>query len=285
MTSTKNTTIKKPIYKKWWFILIVVAFAIGILGNIFESDESKAKREAEKNINKVTTITPDEFKKLEKGMSLDEVQKVVGGKPKNPDAKENDDLLLFLDYDGENGVSEESSVSLIFKDGKLNTLVESGLLEPKQELTKEEKEKIEEDIAKIKSKVSTDEVEKIITDKLGKNNNMKKKVIEKIETTDISLNLILNASDNFTLDMTKRGIWMDSIKILEPLSKVNNIKQINVDWQLPLVDKYGNEKDAAVMKFSIDKATLDKINWDNFLTENFPEVVNSYDEHPALSKK
>ncbi|QDQ03287.1 hypothetical protein FOH38_01935 [Lysinibacillus fusiformis] len=80
-------------------------------------------------------------------------------------------------------------------------------------------------------------------------------------------------------------MWMDSVKILEPLSKVNNIKQINVAWQLPLVDKYGNEKDATVMKFSIDKATLDKINWDKFLTENFPEVVNSYDEHPALSKK
>ncbi|UNT57050.1 MULTISPECIES: hypothetical protein [Lysinibacillus] len=258
---------------------------IGILGNIFESDESKAKREAEKNINKVTTITPDEFNKLEKGMSLDEVQKVVGGKPKNPDAKENDDLLLFLDYDGENGVSENSSVSLIFKDGKLNTLVESGLLEPKQELSKEEKEKIEENIAQIKSKVSTDEVEKIITDNLGENNNSKKKVIEKIDATDNSLNLTLNASDNFTLDMMKRGMWMDSIKVLEPLSKVNNIKLINVDWQLPLVDKFGNEKDAAVMKFSIDKATLDKINWDNFLTENFPDVVSNYEEHPALNKK
>lgn len=129
------------------------------------------------------------------------------------------------------------------------------------------------------------EVEKIITDKLGKNNNSKKKVIEKIEAIENSLNLTLNASDNFTLDMVKRGMWMDSIKILEPLSKVNNIKQINVNWQLPLVDKYGNEKDAAVMKFNIDKATLDKIKWDNFLTENFPDVVNNYDEHPALNNK
>jgi len=234
---------------------------------------------------KIATVTPNEFKQLEKGMSPDEVKEIVGGKSKNPDAKEDDDLFLFLEYDGENGVDKESTVSLVFKDRKLNDIMETGLITEREELTKEEKEKIEEDIARIKSKVSTDEVEKIITDKLGKNNNSKKKVIEKIEATDISLNLTLNASDNFTLDMMKRGMWMDSIKILEPLSKVNNIKQINVDWQLPLVDKYGNEKDAAVMKFSIDKATLEKINWDNFLTENFPEVVNSYDEHPALNEK
>jgi len=233
----------------------------------------------------IATITPDEFKKLEQGMSLDEVEEIVGGKSKNPEAKENEDLRLFLDYDGENGIDKESSVSLVFKDGKLETLIETGLLEPKKELTKEEKEKIDENIAQIISKVSTEEVEKIITDKLGKNNNSQKKVIEKVEATDSGLNLTLNASDNFTLDMMKRGMWMDSIKILEPLSKVDNIKQINVDWQLPLIDNYGKEKDSAVMKFSIDKATLDKINWDNFLTESFPDVVTNYNEHPALNEK
>ena len=30
----------------------------------------------------IATITPDEFKKLEQGMSLDEVEEIVGGKSK-----------------------------------------------------------------------------------------------------------------------------------------------------------------------------------------------------------
>lgn len=63
------------------------------------------------------------------------------------------------------------------------------------------------------------------------------------------------------------------------------IKQINVDWQLPLEDNYGNKKDSAVMKFSIDKVTLDKINWDNFLTESFSDVVTNYNEHSSLNEK
>ncbi|MEY9975813.1 hypothetical protein [Lysinibacillus sp. RC79] len=79
------------------------------------------------------TITPDEFKKLETGMSTEKVKEIVGGKPKNPDAKESDDLLLIFDYDGENGVDKEASVSLIFKDGKLNTIIEDGLIEEKAE--------------------------------------------------------------------------------------------------------------------------------------------------------
>lgn len=39
---------KKPFYKKWWFIALAVFIAIGILGNIFESDESKQAKEDER---------------------------------------------------------------------------------------------------------------------------------------------------------------------------------------------------------------------------------------------
>ncbi|MEY9973184.1 hypothetical protein ABH966_003568 [Lysinibacillus sp. RC46] len=87
-----------------------------------------------------TTITPNEFKKLENGMSPDEVKEIVGGLSKNPDAKEDDDLYLFLDYDGENGVEKESSVSLVFKDGKLSVITENGLMEKKVETAPEHKE-------------------------------------------------------------------------------------------------------------------------------------------------
>lgn len=105
------------------------------------------------------TITPDEFKKLETGMSTEEVKEIVGGKPKNPDAKESDDLLLTFDYDGENGVDKESSVSLIFKDGKLNTIIEDGLIEEKVETAaKPNEEKPEKKITNVpKYKIEKDD--------------------------------------------------------------------------------------------------------------------------------
>lgn len=40
--------IKKPFYKKWWFILIAAIFILGGIGNLLESDEAKQKREDEK---------------------------------------------------------------------------------------------------------------------------------------------------------------------------------------------------------------------------------------------
>lgn len=60
--------MKKPIYKRWWFILIVVFLAIGIIGNIatgWEDHEDEPKQEVAK-IEKPEE-TPE--KKLEQALS------------------------------------------------------------------------------------------------------------------------------------------------------------------------------------------------------------------------
>ncbi|MEB2299874.1 hypothetical protein LAV72_09600 [Lysinibacillus xylanilyticus] len=155
------------------------------------------------------TVTPDEFKKLETGMSPDKVKEVVGGISKNPDAKEDDNLLLELEYDGENGVDKESSVSLIFKDGKLNSIIEDGLITEKVELTKEQKEKIAEDVSNSMNKVSNDLIDKyettlkqIIT-KTKSNSNISMKDKELIEAGRYSIEL---TSDIFIfIDMNKEN--------------------------------------------------------------------------------
>ncbi|MGN7116019.1 hypothetical protein [Lysinibacillus odysseyi] len=90
------------------------------------------------------TVTPDEFNKLEKGMSLEEVSKIIGDASENLDEKENDDLLLTLDYDGKNGVEKDSSVHLIFYDGKLDTIIENGLISKEEEPATTEPEDQEE---------------------------------------------------------------------------------------------------------------------------------------------
>lgn len=123
----KKTIEKRPFYKRWWFITIVAFLILGVMGNIIESDESKV----DQNINNVTTITPDEFNKLKKGMSYDEVVKVVGGKAKTNRTNQFDEKLVTYDYDGEKGVSADSKVSLLFNDGKLDVIMEFGLLESK----------------------------------------------------------------------------------------------------------------------------------------------------------
>ncbi|OXS75938.1 hypothetical protein B1B04_02770 [Lysinibacillus sp. KCTC 33748] len=161
------------------------------------------------------TVTPDEFKKLENGMSPDEVKEIVGGKSKNPDAKEDDDLYLFLEYDGENGVDKESTVSLSFKDGKLTGISENGLMKEKIKFTKEQEEQIAENVANAISKSSADPIDEyettlkqIITKTKG-NSNISMKDKEIIEAGKYSIEL---TSDIF--------IFVD-------VNKENNIEKIS----------------------------------------------------------
>lgn len=42
--------IKKPFYKKWWFILIVVLFIVGVIGNALESDKTEETKNSKEEI-------------------------------------------------------------------------------------------------------------------------------------------------------------------------------------------------------------------------------------------
>ena len=62
--------MKKPIYKRWWFIVIVVFLAIGIIGNIATGWESLEDEPAKQEVVKVDE-KPEETpeKKLEQALS------------------------------------------------------------------------------------------------------------------------------------------------------------------------------------------------------------------------
>ncbi|MEQ6353924.1 hypothetical protein ABNX05_04790 [Lysinibacillus sp. M3] len=161
------------------------------------------------------TVTPDEFKKLENGMSPDEVKEIVGGKSKNPDAKEDDDLYLYLEYDGENGVDKESYVSLIFTDGKLDTILEDGLMTEKVELTKEEKAKIAEDVENSRNKASTGAIDEYET--------TLKQIITKTKS-----NSIISMKDKELIEAGKYSIELTSdIFMFMDVNKENNIEKIS----------------------------------------------------------
>ncbi|MGG3452185.1 hypothetical protein [Domibacillus aminovorans] len=73
------------------------------------------------------TITTAEFKQLEEGMSFDEVEIIVGGKPEEiheiPDSE-----LIDYNYIGEDGVEKDATVSILFNDGKVDVITDLGLL-------------------------------------------------------------------------------------------------------------------------------------------------------------
>lgn len=57
---------------------------------------------------------------------------------------------------------------------------------------------------------------------------------------------------------------------------------LNLDFETTFVDKYGQESQGALLKIQILRETADKINWDNMLVCNIPEVVEAFKPHPSL---
>lgn len=159
----------------------------------------------------------------------------------------------------------------------------------KEKVEAEKKAKADAKAAEEAAKTPTDRITSIVTDNLKKKTNMDKVRIIGIEDISDSQDgsyiiAKLNASENLTNNMTKSSIWLDSKKILEPISKLETTKKIVLQWHLPLTDSYGETKDGLVMTIDLEREQLDKIKWDNFNGENFSVISNNYFEHPAFGE-
>lgn len=153
-----------------------------------------------------------------------------------------------------------------------------------EELTPEDKERINKNYQEIQRRILEDDIVQIINDTLGETNNLDKSTVESVEVSEDKIAISLNGSDNVTNNAVKEMMWMDSAKILELIEEESGSKDISVNWQFPLVDTYGNETDEVVMSFDLDRETLNKINWENFSSDNIPNISKNYYEHAAFNK-
>lgn len=83
--------IKKPFYKKWWFILIAAIFILGGIGNLLESDEAKQKREDEKIAVENERKEKEQKKKQEEQQKKEEAKEEERKKNRNIDDKIQED--------------------------------------------------------------------------------------------------------------------------------------------------------------------------------------------------
>lgn len=165
--------------------------------------------------------------------------------------------------------------------------------EPKKaEVKKEEPAKKAE--PKKQEKTIDEVVKEIIYDKVGKKSNVgEKRVIElqvndNLGTPDKTDKIIiakLYADEKLTITMMRNGILRDSKDLFQELFKHKEISETVLMWNFTLVDVYGNESVDTVLKVGLDRATADKINWENFSYKNFENVAPQYFVHPALLKK
>lgn len=90
-------------------------------------------------------------------------------------------------------------------------------------------------------------------------------------------------NDNLTEGLIKASARHDAVKILKAIAELGvDYSAILLEGTFPLVDKLGNSSESVVVHASYPKATIDKINWANFLSDNVYAVADDVTIHPAF---
>lgn len=94
-----------------------------------------------------------------------------------------------------------------------------------------------------------------------------------------------DAGTGFTNNQVKKSIWFEDMDIFKKLYNSGiSIASIKIVTNSTLIDAYGQKSDAPIMRATMSLATANKIGWDNFIIDNFPNITEDYWIHPALLK-
>ncbi|PGS64216.1 hypothetical protein COC69_30430 [Bacillus cereus] len=172
--------------------------------------------------------------------------------------------------------NEATSQAVIQKDE------EKAKKQAEKEAEKQRKQQEKEQIKKEnKEKKFNTSIEKIVKKTIG---------IDDVESVEVNKNFDLPDPNNKVVLLNLKNAndkvltWNGTTNILKKLSKEKEIQKVIFVWKAELTDTYGNKKSDPVMKMSIDRESLDKINFKNFDYNNIPNIVKDYWEHPAYNK-
>lgn len=148
--------------------------------------------------------------------------------------------------------------------------------------------KAEEDAKNTYDITSESDIERLVNDLLGDTTNTDEKRVERVIYNELDdspyIGLNLHANENVTNKLTRGGILKNSFEIMKALHEQGYAGKFYVDWRLPLTDSYGNTEAGKVLSIDITAEDFAKINYDDFLYENLPNIAESYFEHPGFSE-
>ncbi|EJQ01400.1 hypothetical protein [Bacillus cereus] len=158
---------------------------------------------------------------------------------------------------------------------------------------KEKKNAVKEVTAEKKQEVKKEEsledkVKKAVNTKIEEKNVESIQISDNPATEDPKDKIVLitaEEKDRATINLTKTGMWRDTIAILKELKNEKNISEIAFNYKYPMIDTYGNKSKDIVMKITLDRETLDKNNYDNLPRENLPIIAKQYWMHPGFKEK
>lgn len=148
------------------------------------------------------------------------------------------------------------------------------------ELEKEQEE-VETEDPKEPELTTEERIEQLANEHLGQVDDFR--YVEGVEEGTEYISVNAQISDNLTTNMTRKGFIMNIKNFVESI-KNESFGEVYVGGYADMVDQYGNESNYEVISFSMLKETVDKINFDNISIENFENVADNINVHPALQE-
>ncbi len=123
----------------------------------------------------------------------------------------------------------------------------------------------------------------------AKDNNLTESAVEKIvgKQRSISVNPV---SGYVVIRRPDQDYWSlvlqedDATKMFEKLFKDPRVNLVRITTYLKGVDEYGKEGSFVGTRFIMSRETASKINWDDFLYSNLPNVADEAYINPVLLK-
>lgn len=109
-----------------------------------------------------------------------------------------------------------------------------------------------------------------------------KKLIEVEYIEDTGHYRVIAETAKLSPKMDRQSAYIDTTKMLEKI-KEDDIESIYIELRAIFRDVYGNEEQGKGIAYWFDKETIDKINFDNMIAKNLPDVADSYWQHPAFN--
>lgn len=83
-----------------------------------------------------------------------------------------------------------------------------------------------------------------------------------------------------TVNMDKNSANVSTLDFLEKIQD-EDFDSVYIEYQADFTDDYGEKSEDRAIVYVVDKATVDKINFDNVVINKMPNIADNYWEHPA----
>ncbi|WP_020007421.1 hypothetical protein [Salinicoccus albus] len=280
-----NEQEKVPFYKKNWFIILtlIVFFPIGLVLMWMFSSWGRTPKI-------IVTAVIALFAVIG---STGDTEESTAEEESNDMAQNEETTEEVTEEETEEPTEEQTEEETTEEPTEAETTEESTEEETTEEPTEEQTEEVTEEETTEEPTEEEAEEETSPAEEVKETAN---EVVEDVIQSDDEIEEIgyveegeqllirINTGIGWSNESMKNTMYVQTHDILEKLEEINNVDIINIGFNLPLQDEYGNEEDREVMTLVFNGETRNKINYGNILHEKLADVADDYWEHPALNK-